>query len=281
MSKHVIFSRNNNNGTLSNERIMQLAPAVFATSKHERLTDRYVSLHTSDIIPVMQDYGYEPVQAAQRRARGTGVLGEHSHHMVAFAKPADVDSGIGFRPEIILYNSHDGSGAVRLFAGCFRFICSNGIIAGEGFASRSYHNKGLLAFEDILRSTVEKLPNMLARIEFMRTVRLSQQQVMDMAAQCVATRWDMYDGQERGSYATEYTIRDVVKAQRNEDTYQDAWTVFNRLQENVLRGNVFIKSLTDKGTTERKARPIANIKEHVRINSELWNIADEYSTAAA
>lgn len=279
MSKHIIFSRNNNGSALSTERIMQLAPAVFATSKAERLTDRYVSLHTSDIIPVMADYGYEPVQAAQRRSRGTGVLGEHSHHMVAFAKPADVANVDGFRPEIILYNSHDGSGSVRLFAGCFRFICSNGIIAGEGFSSRSYHNKGLLAFEDILRNTVEKLPNMLARIEQMRSVGLSSADVYDMAVKCIQTRWEFHKDQERGSYATRSTILDVMKSQRREDESPDAWTVFNRLQENVLRGNVFIKSLTDKGTTERKARPITNIKEHVRINSELWNIADEYVAA--
>ena len=55
MAKHVIFSRNVNNSALSTERIQQLAPAAFSTTKADRLTDRYVSLNTSDIITVMQD----------------------------------------------------------------------------------------------------------------------------------------------------------------------------------------------------------------------------------
>jgi hypothetical protein len=108
MSNHVIFSRNVNNGPLSAERIKQLAPAVYSTTKAGRLTDRYVSLHTSDIIPVLADYGYEPVQAAQKRSRIAGAA-DHASHMVAFAKPMNADDGTGIRPEIILYNSHDGS----------------------------------------------------------------------------------------------------------------------------------------------------------------------------
>lgn len=274
MSKHVIFSRNNNGGAISVERINQLAPAVFSHTKAERLSDRYVSLHTSDLLPVFADYGYEPVQAAQRRARTASP--EHAHHMIAFAKPlavtgADAD---GFRPEVVLYNSHDGTGAVRLFAGAFRFICSNGIIAGEGFASRTYHNKSLLAFEDMLRGTLDNLPKMMERIEHLRTVTLDMDTMEDMAIRCTKARWDMYDQQEKGSYATASTVRDVLQPQRIEDCYSDAWTVFNRIQENVLRGNATIKSITDKGNTMRKARPVNSIKEHVRINAELWDIAE-------
>ena len=167
MSKHVIFSRNSNDSALSVERIQQLAPAVFSTTKHERLTDRYVSLHTSDVLPVLADYGYQPVQAAQRRGKDP----MHAQHMMAFAKVDEVTSAVQeFRPEIILYNSHDGSGSVKLFAGAFRFICSNGIVAGDGFQSRIYHSKALTGFEEMLRNTVATLPELMGRIDRMRGV---------------------------------------------------------------------------------------------------------------
>ncbi len=48
MAKHVIFSRNVNNSALSTERIQQLAPAAFSTTKADRLTDRYVSFRTGE-----------------------------------------------------------------------------------------------------------------------------------------------------------------------------------------------------------------------------------------
>ena len=81
---HVIFSRNNDNSALTTQRIMQLAPAAFSTTKAERLTNRYVPLNTGDMLTMMQDYGYQPVQAAQKRSRKAGSA-EHGAHMLAFA----------------------------------------------------------------------------------------------------------------------------------------------------------------------------------------------------
>jgi hypothetical protein len=279
--KHVIFSRNVNNTALSTERIQQLSPAVFATTKHDRLTSRYMPLHTSDLIPVMQDYGYSPVQAAQKKSRKLDV--EHSAHMLAFAK-TDLASlnADDIRPEIILYNSHDGSSSVKLFAGAFRFICSNGIVAGDGFQSRLYHNKSaMLGFEDMLRNTVANLPAMMERINALRSVQLSNAAAYEMAKRSVNTRWDMFDAQQKGVYAIEKTITDVLAVNRNEDNYTDAFTVFNRIQESVIRGKAFVKSITEATPhgSIRKARPVNSVKENIRINGELWNIAEELALA--
>jgi hypothetical protein len=48
--------------------------------------------------------------------------------------------------------------------------------------------------------------------------------------------------------------------------------VFNRVQENVLRGNVFVKSVVGDNVRERKARPLASISEHVRINQKMFDL---------
>jgi hypothetical protein len=281
MQKHLIFSRNANNTALSTERIQQLAPAVFSHTKAERLTDRYASLNTSELLPIMADYGYFPMQAAQKKSRKGET--QHSSHMLSFAKTYHTEEVIGaVRPEIILYNSHDGSSSVRLFAGCFRFICSNGIVAGDGFQSRIYHNvRAITGFEDMLRNTVDALPTLMERIEKLRQTKLLYSQAQAMARAGVQTRWNMLNTetlvkQPNGVYATEATVRDALKVQRNEDDYMDAFTVFNRIQEAVVRGNAFVKSLTEKNSEGimRKARPVNSVSEGIRINSELWDIAD-------
>jgi hypothetical protein len=48
--------------------------------------------------------------------------------------------------------------------------------------------------------------------------------------------------------------------------------VLNRIQENVVRGNVMVRSITDRSQGERKARPIASIQEHVRVNQQLFDM---------
>jgi hypothetical protein len=196
--------------------------------------------------------------------------------MLAFSKVVDLATADDIRPEIILYNSHDGTGSVKLFAGAFRFICSNGIVAGEGFQSRIYHSRALLGFEEMLRNTVATLPELMGRIDRMRGVSLSTGDVHDMAIAGVATRWDDYTGQAKGAYAVAQTVKDVMQVRRNGDEGYDAWTVFNRIQEGVIRGNAMIRSITETHPegVMRKARPINSIKEAVRINRELWDIAE-------
>lgn len=276
---HVIFSRNNDNGILTTERIRQLAPSVFSTTKRDTLSERYAPLHTADLLPVLADYGYQPVQAAQKRSRNGGA--EHAMHMLAFTNAHNIGTATDLRSEIVLYNSHDGTGSVKLFAGAFRFICSNGIVAGDGFQSRTYHNHSAMrGFEEVVRNTIDMLPAMMDKIELLRNTMLDRGEAYDMAVKGVATRWDSYsldNPANKGSFAVAKTVTDVLQPQRIGDEGMDAWTVFNRIQEGVIRGNAFIRSVTAQNPngTMRKARPIQAIAEHQRINTELWSIAEE------
>ena len=271
--KHAIYSRSRSDQALSIEEIHHRAPAAFSATKADHLSNRYISLTTASIIPVMKDYGFDVVQAAQKRSR---TANNHGTHLLAFADTTQSFED-GTRPEIVLYNSNDGTSSVRLFAGVYRMICSNGIVAGEGFESRTYHNKKLLSFEDNLRHIVSTLPTMMARVEKMKQVKLDHDQVHDMAVKAVATRWDSFmNDTKRGAFATASTVNDVMRQQRLEDVGNDAWLVFNKMQENVVRGNTFVRSVTETHPEGimRKARPINSIKEAVRINRELWNIAE-------
>ena len=295
--KSLIFSRNIDNSALSKERIEQLAPAVFSATKAGHLTDRYVSLHTSDLIPVMQDYGYVPVQAAQRGSRkvknpnaisgisqksseGSGYAVESFNaHLLSFAHTSTLNQDL--RPEIILYNSHDGSSSVQLYAGCYRFICSNGIVAGEGFNQRMYHSKsGLQGFEEMLKNTVESLPEVQARIQRLKQVQLDAEQSLQLAKMGVSTRWDMLPSDTHeitGTYADYRTVQNALRSIRYEDMQNDAFTVFNRIQEAVIRGNAYVQSFTKANPygAPRKARAVGSAKESIRINTELWNAAEE------
>lgn len=273
--KHAIYSRSRSNQALSTEEIYQRAPAAFSAAKASHLSDRYVSLTTASIIPVMKDYGFEVVQAAQKRGR-TANSTEYGQHLLAFADTTQSFED-GTRPELILYNSNDGGSCVKLFAGIYRMVCSNGIVAGEGFESRTHHTKKLLTFEDSLRLVVSTLPVMMARVEKMKQVKLDHDQVHDMAVKAVSTRWDSFmNDAKRGAFATATTVSNVLRQQRVEDVGNAAWTVFNRVQENIVRGNAFVRSITKAHPdgVMRKARPINSIKEAVRINRELWDIAE-------
>lgn len=282
---HLIYSRKADNSVMSTSEIVSRAPAVFADTKAEKLTDRYAQLKTSDFIPVMADYGYFPTQAAQRKTR-KNMSAEHTSHLLAFAKAGDTDGSGGVRSEVLLYNSHDGSSSVRLLAGAFRFVCTNGIVAGEGFNTRLHHTKASMNnFEQLLRSTVENLPRVLELFEKMRSINLDYEQQRELARKAVSLRWDYIDNiyvaePKAGIYADRITVTDALEVKRYSDRSNDFFTVWNRIQENVLRGNVFVKKVigNEQGwydeVKQRKSRPINSVKEHLRVNQALFDLIE-------
>ena len=284
MRTSLIKSRNIDNSFMSEADIRSRAPAAFSVTKADHLTDRYQSLQTSSLLPLMADYGYFPVQAAQTRPRRLSDMlkvhasvSEHRHHLISFARAEDLQRPD--RPEVTLFNSHNGSGAVRLFAGIYRMICSNGIVIGSGTEARIYHSKSAMSgFEDMLRQVVRNVPEVLATMERMKGVVVSYEQARQMAENAVALRWKRYDGgDEKGSFYNNDTVLGALKAKRIEDMSYDLYTVFNRIQENVMRGNAFVKSVT---TSEphgimRKARPVNSVKAHTDLNAKLWAAVKE------
>ena len=289
MSKqNLIFSRSATNGELNADRLRYLAPAIFANSVKDSLSPRYAQLRTADVLPVLADHGFVPVQAAQKRSRKTSM--EHTQHMVAFAHRDSIPSVSGLeaydadanRGEIILYNSHDGSGSIKLFVGAYRFICSNGIVAGDGYQSRLYHSQANVnSFEHMLTNTVKRLPVLMERIEQMRSIQLTRDAQREMATQSALTRWKwtpelIEDAVIKGSYATDTTVSSLLAVNRFADYQEDAWTVFNRIQENVIRGGAMIKSFTEKNPdgSIRKSRAVNSVAENIRVNRELWDIAE-------
>lgn len=280
---HVIFSRSSNNAELGTDRIQRLAPAVFADTVKDTLSPRYAQLRTADVMPVMSDHGFVPVQAAQKRSRKSSPL--HTQHMVAFAHRdslIDAYNPDASRGEIIIYNSHDGTGSIKMFAGAFRFICSNGIVAGDGYQSRLYHNQANVnSFELMLTNTIKRMPVMLERIELMRNTQVSYDMSLELATKAALTRWDWTPELDvaavpKGSYATGLTARSMLDVRRSDDRHNDAWTVFNRIQENVIRGGAMIKSFSDLNTEGRyrKSRAVNSVNENIRVNRQLWDIAE-------
>lgn len=285
MKQNLIYSRNSDNSALTLTDIWFRAPSVLTQNDHaDGLSSRYGEISSMQAIEMMRDYGWHPVQALQKKPRKNENL-PYASHMVAFSNPAmPVIDGDG-RPEVILYNSHDGSSSLKLFAGFYRFVCSNGIIAGSGFEGRVRHTiNGRSAFESMLADTLDRVPDMLGLIDKLKGIRVSRDQIITLATSALSLRWQELpiDGRpineiESGAYFDPVSIDCTIKPIRIEDTLPDAWTVFNRIQESVTRGKTMVTSLQVKDDTvrvkRRLARPVASVSEIVRVNRGLWNLA--------
>jgi len=250
---------------LSRDELMTLVPAAFASSPSDKVSERYAFINTADIIDGLEDRGWKPVRATQNR-RGDLL---HGTHRITFRK-ADLDLGsfnVGdVRPELNLVNNHMAIKTAALFAGLWRKICKNGMVVamGDVVAAVVVHrgDEAVMQIDEALNTAVPQLGRAAEGIAQWRQITLGPLAQGEFARQA---------GLIRGFEDGHFNPRALLTSRRSEDVANDLWTVFNRVQENVIRGGVRAVS------NRRRLRGITNVAEDQRINTALWTLAENFA----
>ncbi|OYW68294.1 MAG: hypothetical protein B7Z40_03305 [Bosea sp. 12-68-7] len=269
--------RSNGVAALSDEEIRRLAPSAFAAEAHESRSHRYAYIPTADVIAGMRENGFLPMSAAQARTRDAGRVG-HTKHMLRFrhagaALAAERRVGDTF-PEIVLLNAHDGTSAYRVMSGVFRLICLNGMVVADrqGAEVRVPH-KG-----DVVRQVIEgsyavldDARRALDAAEAWQGVTLSrdEQRILGEAARTLRF------GDADGHTDTPITPEQMLAPRRTADTGNDLWRVFNRVQENVIRGGLTAWARDAQNRPRRvTSREVTGIDGDVKLNRALWQLTE-------
>jgi hypothetical protein len=255
-----------NDRSLALEDIRRSAPAVFAPGASLKTGRNYTFIPTGKVVAGLMDAGFVPVGARQTKSRG-GV--EHARHVVRLRRRFETVQLRDSVPEIVLLNSHDGTSAYQLRAGLFRLVCLNGLMVSIGTiaAIRVTHRGDVV--DDVVTGALtlsERFGEVGAYVERMEQRVLYQDERHAFARRALSLRYD--DSQRDG-----LTTDDALRARRAEDAGSDLWRTYNVLQESVLRGG-----LTRRLPSGRlsRTRRITAIREDVRLNGGLWDLATSY-----
>lgn len=289
MPLDLIITRKETAAAMELSDIADICPAVLTETAAPETSGRYGFINTMQAMQILGDYGFRPTQATQRPSRNAAHR-PFAMHAISFAHDRDLnENNKDSRPEIILYNSHDGKSALKLFSGVFRFICSNGIVAGNGFQSKMRHSHTTAnGFESMLKDTAANLPRMMQRVSTLQETTVDTEAALDFAYNAAALRWEQMpqggfmppEQAKPGAYFSRRTVRDMFQANRYEDHGPTAWLVFNRIQENIMRGGPSIVSLTSRaketgqGWKLRKSKAITSLPKTIDVNRKLWDLAD-------
>ncbi len=262
------FSKTRNeirlNRPLTAEEIRAVAPSIFALDKHDSRSERYTYIATGDVLTALQKEGFEPFMVCQGRARIEGRR-EHMKHMVRLRHASHIGSAEA--NEIILVNSHDGTSSYQMLAGMFRFVCGNGIIRGDQIADLRIPHKGDVLHQVVqgAYSVLEQFDSMAEDVAGMKACTLSEGAQAAFAKAALVLR---YDEDEH----TPIRAEQLLTPRRREDFGDDLWTIFNRTQENILRGGIGGHTAKHKRTT---TRAIGAIDQSLKLNRGLWVLAEE------
>jgi hypothetical protein len=248
---------------ISMERLQEQVPAAFSDRPHPEVSARYVFISTVQLIQALMDAGFQPVNARQTNARHDP---QFTKHMIRFRHARESLSLREVVPEVILINAHDASSVYQLRAGIYRPVCTNGLIARMGdFGVIHVPHRG-----NIIQNVVDGAISIMRGfstvgevIERMSLRLLCNEEMLDFAAAAARLRYG-------DAGRVPYKHSRLLEARRSSDEGNDLWHVYNVVQEAIIRGGV--PGTTASGRAGR-TRCIRAIKEDVRLNTGLWNLA--------
>jgi hypothetical protein len=250
---------------LSDDEIRAVAPSIFAMEKHVSRSDRYTYIPTIDILRGLRKEGFSPFMVCQSRSRDA-TKREHTKHMVRMRHASQINGAEA--NEVILLNSHDGTSAYQMLAGVFRFVCSNGMVCGQTINDIRVRHSG-----NIIDNVIEGACRVMndfelvdEQVDEMKLVHLNEGEQAAFASAALALRYDT-----SGTPAP-INQQQLLQMKRLDDSGRDLWTIFNRVQENMLNGG--LRTKTPTGPT-RVTRQVKAIDQTIKLNRGLWVLAEE------
>lgn len=247
--------------------LQEQAPAVFGRKPSPKASHRYNFISTKKIIKAFEKEGWYPVRVQQTKARDAQNQ-VYRKHTIRFRNDAFMDAEVGdIIPELHYSNAHDTTCALRLNLAAERVKCKNGLIMTfQDMISIRMRHSGFSQAElrKALREVLAQFKVAFQRIAEYTRIQLSPTEQIELARAAMHIRW----GEETN---VKIAPEALLECRRDADNKNDLWTVFNRVQENIIRGGGEYKN--DEGKT-RHVRKIRGAVADERINKELWLVLE-------
>ncbi|WP_342111799.1 DUF932 domain-containing protein [Methylobacterium sp. SI9] len=261
---------------LAESQIQNVAPSVFAESKHASRSERYTHIPTVEVLRGLAREGFHAFEVRQGGSRDADKRG-FTKHLLRLRREGTALVGDSQR-EVILLNSHDGTSSYQLMSGLFRMVCSNGLVVAEGeaHAIRIPH-KG-----DIVQQVIEGAYRVIdtgaeidRRVAEMRRIDLRPAEQEAFAEAASALRF--------AGEASPVTPRQVNAPRRSADAGSDLWRTFNRAQENLTQGGLdyIHRNAETRAASRRSTRPVNGIDGNVTLNRALWVLSERMAELKA
>jgi len=261
MIRYTTAAINDGKTGLTLAQVRAAAPSVFSTRAHSKMSERYTFISTAKLIEPLLENGFQIASARQRAVSARDP--KYTRHELRL-RPTMVKPMVGDTfPEVIIQNSHDGQSRLGLAGGLFRLVCSNGMVTG--IASMFICERHTGDREKMLEAAyaiVKRTSSLSPIVERMAKIVLNDKQ---MAAFAIAAAQAAY-GEDLS-----FDPQLLLAPRREADQRPTLWNVFNRVQENTIRGGVTFNNERRQVTT----RGITHIGRSNQLNIELWNIAEK------
>jgi hypothetical protein len=252
------------------EKFRASVPSLFASAPSPKMSDRYAFVSTAELLsPLLEKGRYEISAANQRATRRGGRDPKFTRHLVRL-RPIDSKPMVGdVIPEAVVTNSHDGQSRISAHGGLFRLVCSNGLVVGIPGASAKVsfiHLGDATAIHEAVKAAIGIAIKATESVKTMMKKTMSEKDQMKFARVAAGLAYGEDD-------AKKFDPKLLLASRRKEDEGNTLWVVFNRLQENIVRGGV--KFVSPESQRSFQTRGLTHIGRTIDFNASLWNAAEK------
>ena len=262
---------------MTNEELVKVAPSVASKMVADNASGIYRQMQTLDVVDLMRTQGWNPVKAKQTNCRHANRK-ETCRHEIRFQRQGDTSlSKVGDESlQAILVNSHDCSTSFTFRLGVFRLACTNGLVVPrEVFGEERIRHVGFRP--DMVGEVTQKLAEhgqkVAANIDGMKAIDLSED---EQGAFAIAASKLLFTEEAMEENKVKFNPLQLLARRRGADEGSNLWKVFNRVQENAIKGGIRYTARNNKDIWRRAStRAVNNIDRDIKLNQALWTLANE------
>jgi hypothetical protein len=251
------------------------APAALAFTPDERVSKTYSFLSTRAVVEALAQDGWGVADAEQGQSRRSGGAMSAKHRVILADADLLKNGRLGIfaeTPRIILTNSHDGGAKFTLQAGMFVTACFNGLYVSQGLVQAVGIRHSRRTTEEVVtaaqtfRAEADRIAEHVAKF---KAKELSPAAAVEFARLAIQLR-------HSGDSGVLVAMDDILRPQRAADAGTSLWKVFNRTQENLIKGGYPLYTREQYSWSERAAKPIKALDRSAKVNTALWALAEEF-----
>jgi hypothetical protein len=240
--------------------LQRLVPAAFAATPAPDVSTAYQFILTIPIVETLLQRGWQ-IRSAHQNSHKSDPFA--SHRIVFDVPGTPLKKEVGeVWPTATLFNSHNRTRRLSFSVGFFRTWCSNQAqisVLSADLTKIHLIGWGGYNLNNMIDAAMSQFAELPYTMERMKSTRFNGALQSDLARKALSIR--RYGDSSCEQLYTEHDAAVVLSPRRAIDIGTDLWTVYNRVQENILNGN--------KGG-------IQEVTLNRRINLGLWELAQSY-----
>lgn len=250
------------------DKLIAFAPSLNASwrKNNQRIDVKPFYNETIDVVSSLKDKGWMIDGVFENRNKKSRKI---SNHCVKLTHP-DLTMKVGNKTEgfanMYVTNSCNGKSPLSLDCGMYRFICSNGLVTKDIIADTKIKHikKDYNRLPQIMANLETKIQPMFKRFESLKNTTLTSKQLSDLLYKASKLR-------DFDTNTSSVVQNQLLNVHRDEDKGDDLWSIYNRLQENLIKPNMLVNA------NGEIIDGVINPFESIKINQDLYELVEAYA----